>query len=333
MVSLPNDKRGKLRMLRHADLLYIRVGVLHWLERCTLLRLLQPSCPVVWEINGIAEEILGGPSPSDHARRLLQRDLRRKRWMARLVDAAVCVSDMLAVYATERYGIRRTLVAPNGGDPTARHPDGGETVLADLNDRFVVLWAGSANIPWQGLDQILEAARRCERIAPDVLFALVLGGRGDMNLNLPHRRNTMMIHRTDRVTVGRYIADADCVAVVYTSCGWRPVDGSSLKLFEAMAAGKPVIATALGQTNDVVRDGVDGLLIPQDPDALVQAILRLRDDALLRSRLATSARERIESAYTWRHTVDRVEPLLQELVAPRPKLTAGFRGASVNEVV
>lgn len=314
-VSLRNDKWGKLRMARHADLLYIRPGNASALERCTWLRLLRPRCPVIWEINGTTDEMLGGYAPDDATLHRYRREIRRKRLLARLVDAAVCVSSELADYAARYYGIRRCIVAPNGGDPATYLPQGGGTFLADLNDRFIVFWAGDAGFPWQGVGDMLAAARRCEREAPDVLFVLLLGGR-DVRTSWPHGRNTILLHGTDRPTVRRYLADAHCVTVLYRwhgVCDWRRAHGSSLKLFEAMAARKPVIATALGQQTEVVRDGVDGLLVPEDTDALVRAILRLRSDPALRERLAAAARERIESAYTWRHTVDRIEPLLLEL--------------------
>lgn len=312
LVSLAANKWGKLTMLRHVDLLYIRVGVLHWLERCTLLRLLRPMCPVVWEINGTSEEILAGASPSADALRRCRRDVRRKRWMAPLVDAAVCVGESLADYARRCYGLRRCVAVPNGGDLSACMPQGGGTVLGSLPNRFKVFWAGDAGLPWQGLDLIFEAARQCERIAPDVLFVLLLGGKRPP-AGLPHRCNTLCLAGTDRLTAHRYLADADCAMAVYRESPWRALPtGFPLKVMDAMAARKPVIADA--HSTDIVRDGVDGLIIPATGDALVHAILRLRGDAGLRERLAASARERIESGYTWRHVVDQIEPLLFELI-------------------
>jgi len=316
LVPLPNNKWGKLTMARHADLLYIRVGILHWLERCTWLRLFRPSCPVVWEINTTSEEILGGDSPDPTAVRRCRTDIRRKRRMARLVDAAVCVGDLLADYARRQYGIRRCVAVPNGGDLSAYMPNGGGTVLATMHERFKVFWAGDAGVPWQGLDLLAEAARRCERIAPDVLFVVMLGGKRPRT-DLPHYANTLYLAGADRLTAQRYLADADCLAAMTLPCRWRGLPGGyALKVLEAMAARKPVIAD--DDAADLVRDGMDGLMVRQGSvDALVQAILRLRDDAGLRERLAASARTRIESAFTWRHVVDRIEPLLLELVAGR----------------
>jgi len=146
--------------------------------------------------------------------------------MARLVDAAVCVTQSLAEYARECYGIERCIVAPNGGDP-ASYRNGGGTFLADLKDRFTVLWAGRADGPWHGLEQILAAARVCEEAAPDVLFVLILAGAPHA---MPHRRNVLVLRETDRPTAVRYLADADCAAVIYRRCDWRRPEGSPLKV-------------------------------------------------------------------------------------------------------
>ncbi len=327
MVSLPGNKWGKLRMVRNVDVLYIRVNVLHWANRCTWLRLVRPSCPVVWEINGATEEILSDRPRHPDAVRLCERDVRSKRRMAPLVDAAVCMSEWLARYARERYGIRRAVVAPNGGDLAAYMPEGGGTLLGELKDRFIVLWAGSAEQQMQGIHDILEAARECETTAPDVLFVLLLGGKGSATA-LPHYRNTLLLAGMDRLQVQRYLADAHCVAVIYRRCDVGDVPawgrhpeiyepGYVLKLLEAMAARKAVIASNMGSIPRVVRDGVDGLLVGEGPGELVSAILRLRKDPALRDRLATAARERIRSRYTWQHTVDCIEPLLFELVGGR----------------
>lgn len=315
MVSLPSNKWGKLRMLRHADLLYIRVGVLNWLERCTWLRLLRPTCPVVWEVNGSSEELLGSDSPGPDALYRYRRDVRRKRWMGHLVDTAFCVGDSLTEHVRRSYGIRQCISVPNGGDPGSWMPDGGNTCLATMNDRFKVFWAGDASLPWQGLAQIVEAARRCERIAPDVLFVMMIGGR-PMRHDLPHLRNTLYLRGCDRITTCRYLADSDCALAIYPPCGWRAVPtGYPLKAMETMAACKPLIFD--GFCDEFLRDEVEGLKVTPDADALVQAVLRLRNDSALCDRLAASARSRLESEYTWKHVVDRIEPRLLELVEKR----------------
>ncbi len=75
-------------------------------------------------------------------------------------------------------------------------------------------------------------------------------------------------------------------------------EGVSLALLEAMAAGLPVIATAVGGLPEVVTDGVNGLLIPpQDPEALAQALARLLDDPALAKKLGENARRHVEEKF------------------------------------
>jgi glycosyltransferase involved in cell wall biosynthesis len=77
-------------------------------------------------------------------------------------------------------------------------------------------------------------------------------------------------------------------------------------LLEAMAAGRPVVASRVGGIPEVVRDGADGLLVPaRDEAALASAISRLLRDAPLAESLARSARARAAS-YDWRGLAQRV---------------------------
>jgi glycosyltransferase involved in cell wall biosynthesis len=72
-------------------------------------------------------------------------------------------------------------------------------------------------------------------------------------------------------------------------------EGFGIVFLEAMAAGKPIVAARAAAVPEVVRDGVDGLLVePRDPAALARALARLRDDEALRARLAASGAARVE---------------------------------------
>ena len=66
-----------------------------------------------------------------------------------------------------------------------------------------------------------------------------------------------------------------------------------------MAAGAPVVATAVSGIPEIVRDGVNGLLVaPDDPQALADALVRLHDDRELARRLTDEAARRCASAST-----------------------------------
>jgi glycosyltransferase involved in cell wall biosynthesis len=75
---------------------------------------------------------------------------------------------------------------------------------------------------------------------------------------------------------------------------------SPLKVFEYMAAGLPVAASRIGQIGEVIRDGVNGLLLPPgDPEALAAALERLCRDRALRMRLGQAARATALKEHTW----------------------------------
>jgi glycosyltransferase involved in cell wall biosynthesis len=93
---------------------------------------------------------------------------------------------------------------------------------------------------------------------------------------------------------------------------------SPLKLFEYMACGVPVVAAALGQIEEIVRDGETGLLYPPgEQDALLAACDRLLTDPDLRRRLGWVAAKEIHNHYTWDHNAERVVELARHLIAAR----------------
>ena len=84
-------------------------------------------------------------------------------------------------------------------------------------------------------------------------------------------------------------------------------EGYGVVAREAMAYGRPVVATAVGGLLDAVEDGVTGLLVaPRDPAALRAAIERLLEDADLRDRLGRAARDRARSEWSWEAAVSGI---------------------------
>lgn len=95
------------------------------------------------------------------------------------------------------------------------------------------------------------------------------------------------------------------------------MEGFSQSLLEAMALGKPVIASAAGGNPELVTDGVDGLLVsPLDPAAWAAAIERLLDDTALAARLGESARRTARERFSLERTVASTLELYRSLVPP-----------------
>ncbi|MEO8348801.1 MAG: glycosyltransferase family 4 protein [Acidobacteriota bacterium] len=113
--------------------------------------------------------------------------------------------------------------------------------------------------------------------------------------------------RTDMPDV---LAAADVVAdLSYEGLG---ITGT---IREAMALGKPVVASAAGGNPELVEDGVSGLLVlPRDPAALASAVESLLRDPGLAARLGRAARERVLTGFTTDVRLDRIEALYRGLI-------------------
>ncbi len=96
-------------------------------------------------------------------------------------------------------------------------------------------------------------------------------------------------------------------------------EGSSLAVLEAMAAGRAVVSSAIGGTDELIDDGESGLLVPPgDAKALAAALRRLLSDTALRASLSHRARERVERDFTREAMARRVESIYEELLADGP---------------
>jgi glycosyltransferase involved in cell wall biosynthesis len=118
--------------------------------------------------------------------------------------------------------------------------------------------------------------------------------------------------------VPRWMSAADIATVPYP-----PMENdlwlSPLKLFEYMASGTAVIATAVGQLTDVIRDGKNGLLVPPgDALAMAGALNALIENPELRSRLGEQARRDSVDKYSWDQYVSRLERLFTAVIAKQP---------------
>jgi glycosyltransferase involved in cell wall biosynthesis len=113
-------------------------------------------------------------------------------------------------------------------------------------------------------------------------------------------------HRSD---VDELLREAD--ALVLPSV----LEGLPIAVLEAMAYGRPVIATAAGGTPELVRDGETGLLVGwDDAGGLATALGRLRDDVALRRRLGRAGRERVEREFTLERMVERTLAVYETVV-------------------
>lgn len=95
-------------------------------------------------------------------------------------------------------------------------------------------------------------------------------------------------------------------------------EGFGLTALEAMALGRPVVATTAGGLPEVIADGETGLLVPpQDPTQLAQAIGLLMDDAPLRQRLGAAGRQRAKQEFSLSAVTARLRDIYRRVVQAR----------------
>jgi glycosyltransferase involved in cell wall biosynthesis len=95
-------------------------------------------------------------------------------------------------------------------------------------------------------------------------------------------------------------------------------EGLPMVLLEAMARARPVVATPVGGTPELVTDGETGLLVPpRDPEALADALRRVLDDPELARRLAEAGRERVAERFNAAEQARRMLEIYDEAVAER----------------
>ena len=230
--------------------------------------------------------------------------------MFRKFDAVVAVSRPL-VRSLNRFGVpsHRIHVVPNSWDGRAADSDRhvARQALGAPLDRFLVGWVGRL-IPVKGADVFLRALAELK----DVPWSASVVGDGPERRRL--ERLATALGLSDRVAFHGLVNDA---ARLFSAFDLFVLssrsEGTPMVLFEAMAAGVPVIATAVGGVPDVVS-GREALLVPpQDPLALAQAIRRaVSDPDATRSRVA-EARARLTRDFTVSRWVARYDAVYQRV--------------------
>jgi glycosyltransferase involved in cell wall biosynthesis len=219
---------------------------------------------------------------------------RRAPWLARAVlrraRLAICASNELAA-AAEELGARGVRVIPSGVDVPA--------TVADPDEPPHVLYAGRLSAE-KGVLQLVEAARG---------LPLVVAGDGPLRDRVPQALGWVPHDEL----LGLYAR-----ATVVACPSLR--EGFGVACAEAMAHGRPVVASAVGGLRDLVVDGETGLLVPPgDVAALRAALERLLADAELRRRLGEAARERVREHFSWERAAALTVAAYRDVLSP-PRL-------------
>ena len=247
---------------------------------------------------------------------------RKQRRLMRREGRVWCGADGYIVTTTgnlaeleRRFGKRlRVAVIPNG---TRLQPDRKFETLHPIPPLCVV-YAGHL-YPWKGVDVLLQALVKLEGVN-----ATIIGGDAaepdfqrlqDTSRSIGLGSRVEFVGMVEPSRVSGLLAKGDVLVLPNVGADPTVNHTSPLKLFEYMAAGKPIVASNLPSIREVLRDGENAVLVePGNPTALTSGLRRVLEDRKLAERIASRAFDEV-AEYSWDCRAERVEALLNEVMS------------------
>jgi len=157
-------------------------------------------------------------------------------------------------------------------------------------------------VPHKGQRHLIEAAALVVKKVPDARF--VIAGEGELRPAL--ERQIKEHHLEKHVFLAGFRPDILSVHKAFDIFVMSSVtEGLGTSLLDAMACGKPIVATTAGGMPEVVADGQTGLLVPpRDHEAMAEAIVRLLRDPLARAEMAAAGLARVRARFSAERMVD-----------------------------
>nr|WP_246304616.1 glycosyltransferase family 4 protein [Nocardioides thalensis] len=286
------------------------------------------SVPSVYTLHGVPDQLAGLVPGNLVMSRPRRRDRLTYLTLERLLattprSAVVAPCEALSDYLRDHVGVRpeRVRTVHNGvGREWVR-----EVVPADRQATGRA--AGPVRATWLG---VMQPVKR----VPDLVRALarVPGTELELVGDGPERGRIEAAVASDDVSdrvrfagyrddPAPYLRGTDVFVLPSAA------EACPMALLQAMASGVPVIASRVGGVAEIVRDGVDGLLVePGSVDELADALRRVSTDADLRRRLGAAGRARVVDLFLIERTVDSLLDVYRE-VAALPRESAGVGGA------
>ncbi len=251
------------------------------------------------------------------SRLLIRLSLWLERFLYRRAQRVVVNSPGYIQHVSER-GARRVDLVPNGADPDMFTPSSrGEEFRRQhrLNGKFVALYAGAHGLS-NDLGVVLEAAAAA-RERSDIAFVLVGDGKEKPALLEQAAalglENIRFIPSMPKNEIANVLAAADaCIAILKPLEMYKTTYPN--KVFDYMAAGRPVILVIDGVIREVVEKAGCGIPVPPgDSQALAEAAIRLADQPELAREMGAAGRRAVEREYRRDRFAGQFASILEEM--------------------
>jgi glycosyltransferase involved in cell wall biosynthesis len=172
--------------------------------------------------------------------------------------------------------------------------------VGDGKDKFTKLLCVAAFWPSKGLDTLLEAMKIVEKRNNNVKLTIIGDGPERANLELLMTKNklrsvSLVGFKPRDIYLTKYLANTD-ISVLPSRSG----EGNPFVILEAFQFARPVIATKVGGTPELVKNNKTGLLIePENPEQLAESILKLVHDKKLQKELGENGKKLLSTFPTW----------------------------------
>ncbi|HLA98780.1 MAG TPA: glycosyltransferase family 4 protein [Anaerolineales bacterium] len=247
------------------------------------------------------------------------------RMCFRTAAKVICISVRLKEHLKDNWNIEASKLAvlPCAADVEAFRPGYNSGLVRQglgLTNEPVVIWVGGF-YPWHDLSLLLESFAQVLQKRPDARLVLVGDGQtrpsvAHMVMNNGLRHAVIMTGAIAHTNVPELLSIAD-VAVVPSAPATASLGGTGtpLKLFEYMAAGKAILATALNEAAEVIQDGHNGLLVEGgDVNGFTEAMLTLLNDPVERGRLGQNARQQAVKQHSWEQYTRKLEEIYLDVL-------------------
>ena len=243
------------------------------------------------------------------------------KWISKVIAhqaaASLCVSQALQRVVRNELQMEEITVLRNGVDVGVYRPMNRHEQRARLGlpkEASVILSVGNL-VPLKGYGYLVDALPQIIASHPETIIVLI--GDGEERLRLRERAGEFGL--SGRLWFPGYLPPAEIPAWINAADVFvlpSLSEGLGVVILEAMACGRPVVATRVGGIPEIVEDGRTGFLVaPQQPDQLAERINLLLDDPDLSHRMGLEGRQSlIEKGLTWDYHVDRLLAIYEDVL-------------------